>query len=116
MTPAIYISELKYVIKINSSLETIPKDIRKENGNYITDNVNVSYSGKYFYYTTKPYYLTLCMFPAEIKESSLMQDVVIKECRDLARYLLCRTILASRHITGTQEKHINVSNISKANV
>jgi len=94
----------------------MPKVIRKQNGNYITDNVNVSYSGKYFYHSTKPYYLTLYMFPSEINESSLMQDVVIKEYRDLARDLLCRITLASRHIIGTQEKHINVSNVNKVTV
>ena len=59
LTPAIYLSELKYVIQINSSLETVPKDIEKANGSYTTDNVNVSYSGNYFYYTTKPYYVEL---------------------------------------------------------
>jgi hypothetical protein len=59
LTPAIYLSELRYVIKINSSLETMSKVIQKENGSYITDNVNVSYSGNYFYYTTKPYYVEL---------------------------------------------------------
>jgi hypothetical protein len=53
------------------------KIVRQVNGGYTTDNVNVSYSGKYFYYTTKPYYLTLCMFPAEIKESSMMQELYI---------------------------------------
>jgi hypothetical protein len=53
------LSELKYVIKINSLPETMPKDIMS--GSYTTDNVNVLYSGKYVYYTTKPYYLTLCM-------------------------------------------------------
>ena len=63
LTPAIYIAELKYVIKINSLLETMPIDIVR--GSYTTDNVNVLYSGKYVYYTTKPYYLTLCMFPSE---------------------------------------------------
>ena len=63
LTPAIYIAELKYVIKINSLPETMPKDIMS--GSYTTDNVNVLYSGKYVYYTTKPYYLTLCMFPSE---------------------------------------------------
>ena len=63
LTPAIYIAELKYVIKINSLPETMHKDI--VSGSYTTDNVNVSYSGKYVYYTTKPYYLTLCMFPSE---------------------------------------------------
>jgi hypothetical protein len=35
----------------------MPKDIEKVNGGYTIDNVNVSYSGKYFYYTTKPYYI-----------------------------------------------------------
>ena len=90
----------------------MPKDIEKVNGGYTIDNVNVSYSGKYFYYTTKPYYLTLCMFPAEIKESSMMQDVVIKECRDLARDFVYRTTLSSRHTIGMQENHINVSNVN----
>jgi len=52
LTPAIYLSELRYVIEINSSPETVPKDIEKVNGSYITDNVHVSYSGKYFYYKT----------------------------------------------------------------
>jgi hypothetical protein len=66
LTPAIYLAELKYVIKINSLLETRPKDIIDiMSGSYITDYVNVLYSGKYVYYTTKPYYLTLCMFPSE---------------------------------------------------
>jgi hypothetical protein len=85
----------------------MPKDIEKVNGGYTTDNVNVSYSGKYFYYTTKPYYLTLCMFPAEIKESSMMQDVVIKECRDLARDLLWH------HVISLERRK---SNVSKATV
>ena len=55
LTPSIYLSQLRYVIKINSSLETMPKDLQKVNGNYKTAKVKVSHSGKYFYYTTKPY-------------------------------------------------------------
>jgi len=48
LTPAIYLSKLRYVIRINSSSETRSKDLQKENGNYKTDNVKVSYGGKYF--------------------------------------------------------------------
>jgi hypothetical protein len=64
----------------------------------------------------KTFYLMLCPFTSEIKECSLMQDVVMKEWRDLARDLLCRTTLSSRHIIGTQEKHINIRNVNKATV
>jgi len=96
LIPSIHLSELKYVIKINSSPETSLADVRKENntyktGNvtvsydgkyfyYKTDNVNVSYGGKYFYYKTdnvnvsyggKNIYLTLCTFSFGIKESNL---------------------------------------------
>ena len=59
LTPAIYLSKLKYVIRINSSTKTRPKDVQRENDNYKTDNVNVSYSGNYFHYTIKPYYVEL---------------------------------------------------------
>ena len=46
LTPAIYLSELKYVIQINSSPGTIPNDIEEVKGIYKTDNVNVSYDDK----------------------------------------------------------------------
>ena len=52
MTPAIYLSQLKYVIRINSSNEARPKYLQKENSIHKTDNVNVSFGGKYFYYKT----------------------------------------------------------------
>ena len=52
LTPAIHLSELRYLIKINSLSETSLTDIQKENDIYKTDNVNVSYGGKYFYYKT----------------------------------------------------------------
>jgi len=52
LTPAIHLSELKYVIKINALSETSLTYLQKENGIYKTDNVNVSYDGKYFYYKT----------------------------------------------------------------
>jgi len=51
LTPSIRLSELKYVIKINSLPETRSKDLRKENDKYKTGNVTVLYGGKYFYYT-----------------------------------------------------------------
>jgi hypothetical protein len=40
--------------------------------------------------------------------------VVIKEWRDLARDLLCRTILSWRNIIGMRVKHVNVSNVNTA--
>jgi hypothetical protein len=46
LIPSIYLSDLKYVIKINSSAETRPKDVQKENDNYKTETVTVSYGGK----------------------------------------------------------------------
>jgi hypothetical protein len=55
LTPSIHLSELKYVIKINALLETSTTYQHNENDTYITDYVNVSYSGKYIY-------LTLCTF------------------------------------------------------
>jgi hypothetical protein len=60
LTPAIYLSELNYVIKINSLPETRPKDVQKENGRYKTGNVTVSYGGKYFYYTNNTITHKLC--------------------------------------------------------
>jgi hypothetical protein len=64
----------------------------------------------------KTFYLMFCPFTSEIKECSLMQDVVMKEWRDLARDLLCRITLSSCHIIGTQEKDINIRNVNKATV
>jgi hypothetical protein len=48
LIPSIYLSDLKYVIKINSSAETRPKGVKKEKDNYKTENVNVSYGGKLY--------------------------------------------------------------------
>jgi len=41
--------------------------------------------------------------------------VVIKEWCDVAQNLLCRTILSWRHIIGMRGKHVNESNVNKAN-
>ena len=97
LIPSIHLSELKYVIIINSSTETNLTYVQKENDNYKTENVTVSYNGKYFYYKTdnvnvsygdKNIYLTLCTFSFGIKESNLtdtrcrIQDVVSPHCGD----------------------------------
>ena len=89
LIPSIYLSDLKYVIKINSSAETRPKDVKKENDNYKTENVTVSYGGKYIY-------LTLCTFCFGSKESNLtdtrcrIQDVVSPHCGDNIMARGCR--------------------------
>ena len=97
LIPSIHLSELKYVIIINSSTETNLTYVQKENDNYKTENVTVSYNGKYFYYKTdnvnvsygdKNIYLTLCTFSFGIKESNLtdtrwrIQNVVSPHCGD----------------------------------
>ena len=59
-------------------------------------------------------------FSFEFKGNSLsdtrcmIQDVVIKEWRDVVRDLLCRTILSWRHFIGMRGENFNVSNVSKA--
>ena len=64
------------------------------------------------------FYLTLCTFSFEIKESSLsdtrfcITTLVIEEWRKDARDL-CRTTLSWHHIIGMRENHINVSNVNK---
>jgi len=62
LTPAIYLSELKYVIRINALPETSLTYLHKENDTYKTENVIASYGGKYFYYTIKLSYVYLCRF------------------------------------------------------
>ena len=47
LNPSIHLSEMKYVIRINSLPETMSKDLQTKNDNYKTDNVNVSHNGKY---------------------------------------------------------------------
>jgi hypothetical protein len=66
-------------------------------------------------------FVTFCTFAFEFKEvwykvsdtRCCITTLVIKEWRDVARDLLCRTILSWRHIIGMRGKHVNVSNVSK---
>jgi len=75
LIPSIHLSELKYVIKINSLSETSLTDLQKENDTYKTENVNVSHNGKSIY-------LTLCTCSIRIKESSL------SDTKNLIQYIL----------------------------
>jgi hypothetical protein len=49
LIPSIHLSELKYIIQIDSLPETSPTDLQKVNDTYKTANVNVSYGGNYIF-------------------------------------------------------------------